>query len=213
MATFYGWDTAPVDLGPSPYQIVGMSDVLTSNGTLTWPEGTLAGDIALTVGIGTSGLLPSGFTFLDNYFTFGPPGTSVASFGYKVLASGDLPGINVTNPTNGHCYGIVIRGATVTEASPAKAPPDNLGPSCTIPGFTKALGSQILVCIAVDRDPVADFGPPSGWDELGRSQSMYFASCASWMDSSGYTNNTTVTAPLHDGTLHGGALIYEFRIP
>lgn len=213
MSAYYDWDVAPLDLGPSPYQVIGMTNVLTANGTLTWPEGTQVGDIALTVGIGNSGLLPAGFTFLDNYFTFGPPGTSVASFGYKVLDAGNLPGVAVTNPTNGHCYGIVLRAATVVGASPAKAPANNVGASCTIPGFTKAAGSQILVCISVDRDPNDSFGPPAGWNEVGRSLSMYFASCVGFITSAEYTNGTDIIAPLHDGTLHGGALIYEFRAP
>lgn len=171
---------------------------------ISWPSGTAADDLALFFwGGNSSSFSASGITELaDSAFGSG----HFAGAAYKVLTSGDVSSMTITNSSFGGSFAVVFRGPTVMTQ---KATANSTGASVSLTGFTKDASSLVVLAVAIERDMVQP-DPVSGWTSTGGGgTSTYFAGAASYVASSGYTNSASVTQPLIDDVYAGNGKLFE----
>ncbi len=195
-----------IPVPPRRFEFIGAGSTKDQvSGTISWPTGTQAGDIAFIVWMGNSTPTLSGWTFSTTLTTGGGNNGGVY---WKVLTSSDISTPQTNTVTSyGFWRVFVFRGpSTATEKSTAGA---IAGTSASLSGFTKASGSGIVLAIAGDRD-VSSITAVTGWNNAGSGTSTFFGHGVSWVHSDQYVNSTSVTVnQTSPHTYRGVALILE----
>lgn len=181
------------------FEFIGAGSIKTANAVISWPTGTVAGDLAVISWMGNSTPTLTGWTF----------GTAIAQgaggFGglyWKVLTASDISSPQTaTCPSLGHWRVFTFRGPTVnTEKTTAASV---AGTTKSMTGFAKASGSAIILAYAGDRD-TQSISPVSGWNDAGSGTSTYYSQNLSWIYADQYTDNAAVVINQASGNAFGG---------
>lgn len=201
---------APV-IGPEE---VFYTSALFNTNTTFQPRTTanaVAGDILFVAGVGNTPVgLPSS-TYSDTNNIGG--GGSSQTNAYKVLSAGDITtnSISITCPSLGNFVIIMIRGITTITR---KQSINTINASDTVPGFTKAANSKLILITNTDRtDVAATLATPTGFTLLRNGSSQYFSVVHGVRHSSTYTNGSNFavfTQATGGGAAYGAAIsVYE----
>jgi hypothetical protein len=176
----------PVALKPSEY--IGFSRIGTQSGTITWPTGTVEGDIAIIVlESNTAPTISAGWTLSD--------GQPIQSPSTLYLSMKKLDAADVSSPPSytgslGYATVYVYRGGNSATIKKQVAAPT--GSTLSLDGFIKASNSRKVVSLVCDRDPGSNPTAPSGMTSRDRTQATYFMMEAADIDPAGYINNASV---------------------
>lgn len=185
-------------------QVIYTSGLFTANTTFQ-PRTTanaVAGDIIFAVGVGNSGVILPNPTRTDSTSIGG--GLSSQTNAFQILTATDITNnsISVTCPSLGNYVLIVIRGiSTLTRKQSVNV----LNATDTVPGFTKAANSKLILAIVTDRTDVgATLSVATGFALLRNGFSQYFSVAHGVRNSSTYTSGSNFTV-FSQATGGGGA--------
>ena len=163
----------------------------TTTTPISFPVGTQAGDLAMIMswgGFASSGSISGGAGGWSadhiNWLNYGYR----SSLLWKVLAAGDLAGVNFVSGSAGSAYVVAVyRGAT----SLAVKQTNTGGGGSEVPfsGFTKASNSKALVTIMHDRGPSSTPAAPAEFVRRTGGGAIHFAAwLADLLNTSRYDN-------------------------
>lgn len=185
----------------SAASFIGVTSLISTTTTVSWPSGTQSGDLAIAIGAGNSVFAISGWNTIAGDVLNNLP--SQSTFAWKQLSASDLASPpSITVPTNGAYYVLIYRGCdgVIKRSTTASATA-----SATASGFTKDQDSRFIIAVAQDRDPNGALStPPSNFTLRCADISTYFSFGVSDIAASEYDGNS-VTATLW-ASRYGGRL-------
>jgi hypothetical protein len=200
--------SAPTVISELPFSFVG---ALASNGaaqTITWPTGTVAGDIAI-INVASQTPAWSNFSGWTTHINAETIFASLKSHVYsKVLTSGDISTPpSYTGVTNGgHCVAVYRGGSTVTKVGSVAG---DTGTTCDVTGFTKNGSSVGIVGVFVGYGTGQNITPPSGWVEDFEGAITFFDFNVASETPADYTNSTTITWSMASSITAQNAVVLE----
>lgn len=180
----------PTPPPPIPLTLVGASLVEENTGSIAFPVGTQAGDLAILSMIKGAAPIPtvSGGWTVETSGIGGVAGSGYAIY-TKTLIQADIDTPPTFDTTSGGYDIIVYRDHNAITLKGFTI--DNTTTS-TIAGFTKAVGSKRILALWIDRDDVLGSIDPVGFTEINQDFFQFFNVGASDILSADYTNGTDI---------------------
>jgi hypothetical protein len=192
---------------------IGANVQTTGSSVISFPAGTVAGDLAMFTMLGSAS--PT-FNTATRIVTNAPIGSGsfgyVVNVWYKLLSSGDIS----SPPTYGSnaVQTLVWRGGAAIALKVGPTTGAGTGTTVSVTGFTKAAGSKFVIATAYDRDTngltggmsagIGFTNPDSPHGAAGPDKLLMFATNPSYVD------GTTVTwSGLDSGTADNSAALFE----
>jgi hypothetical protein len=175
-----------------PPTVIGTSFNTASNTTMSYPSGTVSGDLVIIHAISyASHPSVEGFS---NLTSFSWPSYSYHHYIFYKISAGET-GVSVFTNLGNH-GAITLRGvhATTPFGAVGSWSGEIDGASISVPGITLTNSKSMCLSCAMDRDP-GSFGIPSGFTSQLNTSSTYFANgiASRLYGTTGATGNITWT--------------------